>query len=116
MKKDEFCKKLKQARVDANLTQGDVAKILSVPSSAVSLIESGERKIDVFELFELLKVYNKDISFFMGDSSENFSRRWYDKDPVLARAIYLIGQAPKELQQASAMGIIGFLQELNKAD
>lgn len=116
MKKDEFCKKLKHARIDANLTQGDVAKILSVPSSAISLIESGERKIDVFELFELLKAYNKDISFLMGESFQSYGKRWYDKDPVLSQAIYLIEQAPTELQKASAMGVIGFLQELNKAD
>ncbi len=116
MGKDEFCKKLKQARLDANLTQGDVAKILSVPSSAISLIESGERKIDVFELFELLKIYNKDISFFMEKLSQPKLRRWYDKDPVVSQAIYLMEQAPTDLKKASAMGVIGFLQELNNAD
>lgn len=116
MKKDEFCKKLKHARLDANLTQGDVAKILSVTPSAISLIESGERKIDVFELFELLKAYNKDISFLIDKSAQNYNKRWYDKEPVLSRAISLLERAPTELQKASAMGVIGFLQELHKAD
>ena len=116
MKKDEFCKKLKQARLEANLTQGDVAKILSLTPSAVSLIESGERKIDVFELLDLLKIYNKDISFFTSDSSQVHLKRWYDKDPIVSKALQMIEQAPTDLQIASAMGIIGFLQELNKAD
>lgn len=117
MEKDEFCKKLKQARLDANLKQGDVAKIMGLSLSAISLIESGERKIDVFEFLELLKVYNKDTEFFFGTQTSTVrNKRWYDKDSTVSHAIALMEQAPSQLQKASAMGVIGFLQELHNAD
>jgi len=116
MKKDEFCKKLKQARVDANFTQSEIAKILSISTSAISMMEAGERKLDIFELFGLLKIYQKDISFFTDESLSKQGKRWYDKDPILAQAIALLEQASPKLQKASAMGLIGFLQEFHSSD
>lgn len=117
MKKDEFCKKLKQARQESKMTQGDVAKKLGIPLSAVSLMEAGERKVDIFELLELLKVYNKDVSYFFADeNTPKVGRRWYDNDPVISRAIALLEQASPQMQKASAMGVIGFLQEVVSGD
>lgn len=61
----EIIEKLKQARFDAGLKQEDVAHKLKKPQSYVSKIERGERRIDVTELKELVKVYKKDINFFI---------------------------------------------------
>jgi transcriptional regulator with XRE-family HTH domain len=44
---------LRQIRVDANLTQADLAQILSRPQSFISKYESGERLLDIIELREL---------------------------------------------------------------
>ena len=55
---------LKQARVDAGLTQAQVARKLSKPQSFVSKFESGERRIDFVELQYLAKLYRKPVSFF----------------------------------------------------
>jgi len=57
-------KRLKQARVDAGLTQAQVAKMLSRPQSFVSKSESGERRVDFIELLHLAKIYGRPISFF----------------------------------------------------
>lgn len=57
--------KLKQARLEANLTQVQVAKKLSKPQSFVSKIESAERRVDVAELAVLAKIYKKDIQYFV---------------------------------------------------
>jgi transcriptional regulator with XRE-family HTH domain len=61
-----FLKRLKQARLDAELTQEEVAKLLSRPQSFISKSESGERRVDFVELLHLAKIYKKPISFFEG--------------------------------------------------
>lgn len=45
-----LCALLRELRVDARLTQVDVAGRLDVPQSFVSKYESGERRLDVIEL------------------------------------------------------------------
>ena len=58
--------RLKAARLQAGLTQADVAARLRRPQSFVSKCESGERRIDdVIELDELAKLYGKPIAFFL---------------------------------------------------
>ena len=59
-----FLKRLKQARLDAGMTQGDVAKLLSRPQSFISKSESGERRVDFIELLHLAKIYGKPLGFF----------------------------------------------------
>lgn len=56
--------RLKQARVDAELTQKEVAKKLKKSQSYVSKIEAGEQRLDILELRVLAAIYSKDISSF----------------------------------------------------
>ena len=60
----DFLKRLKQARVEAKLTQIDVARKLRKPQSFVSKIESGERRLDFIEVQRLAKLYEKPLDFF----------------------------------------------------
>ena len=60
----QFLGKLKQARLEAGLTQVQVASKLARPQSFVSKIESGERRVDVVELSEMAKLYRKSLDFF----------------------------------------------------
>jgi transcriptional regulator with XRE-family HTH domain len=59
-----FCQKLKEARLEAGLTQRQVAKSLGKPPSFVAKIEVGERRVDFVELQALAAIYKKPISFF----------------------------------------------------
>ncbi len=61
----EFLKRLRAARVDAGLTQIDVARALRKPQSYVSKCESGERRVDVIELERFAGVYNTPLSYFL---------------------------------------------------
>lgn len=61
----ELAANLKQARIDAGLTQVEVAKELSKPQSYISKIESGEQRIDVIELKEFTRLYRKRVAFFI---------------------------------------------------
>ncbi len=57
--------KLLSARLEAGLTQVEVGKKLKKPQVYLSKIERGERGVDVVELAELAKIYNKDINYFV---------------------------------------------------
>jgi len=61
----KFLERLKTARVEAGLTQVDVARRLRRPQSFVSKIESGERRIDPVELRHLAQLYGKTTSYFL---------------------------------------------------
>ncbi len=111
MDRKKFCQKLKRARIEAGLKQEDVAKYMNLPISAISVMESGARKVDVFELMKLSEFYNKPIEWFFHEHNSTFKRRWYDLDPVLSESVELLRQAPAKLQRSAAYGIIGFLKQ-----
>ena len=61
----QFLKKLRAARLDAGLTQQDVARALRKPQSFVSKCESGERRVDVVELERFARLYCKALDAFL---------------------------------------------------
>ena len=63
----KFLNKLKQARLDANLSQVEVSERLEKPQSYVSKCESGERRVDFVELLVFAEIYRKSIDFFIPD-------------------------------------------------
>ncbi|MDO8435081.1 MAG: helix-turn-helix transcriptional regulator [bacterium] len=60
-----FVERLRKARLDAGLTQVQVAKKLKRPQSHVSNVESGQQRVDVVELKRFADMYGKDIKFFV---------------------------------------------------
>jgi len=60
-----FVERLKTARLEAGLTQTQVAKKLGRPQSHISNIESGQQRVDVIELKRFASIYKKDISYFI---------------------------------------------------
>lgn len=59
--------KIKEAREAAGKSQKDLAEILGFESAtAISLIESGERKVKVEDLEKITEFLHKDIKFFLG--------------------------------------------------
>ncbi|MBP9802388.1 helix-turn-helix transcriptional regulator [Patescibacteria group bacterium] len=57
--------KLKQARIEAGLTQKQVAEIIKKPQSYISKIEASEQRIDVMELKNFAKLYKKRVNYFL---------------------------------------------------
>ncbi len=61
----QFLRRLREARHGASLTQVEVPRKLRRQQSFVSKCESGERRVDVIELTEFARLYNKPLSFFV---------------------------------------------------
>lgn len=59
-----FRKKLRQARLDAGLTQREVAAKLGRLQSYIVKCEDGTRRVDAAELFEFAAVYGKPVDYF----------------------------------------------------
>lgn len=61
--------RLKEAREYLGLSQQEVATALNVPRSAISLIETNQRRVDSVELKSLAKLYQRPVGFFTGEES-----------------------------------------------
>lgn len=60
----KFLERLRQARLEAGLTQIEVADALGKPQSFVSKCETGERRVDVVELHVLANLYGVPLNYF----------------------------------------------------
>lgn len=110
MNREILSQRLKQARLEAGLKQEDLAKCLGVPISAVSILEAGNRKLDVLELLKVAKLYSKPVEWFYYMHDSGKKRRWYDQNSITQEAMDLLRQAPTPLQVSVAHAVIGFLK------
>jgi transcriptional regulator with XRE-family HTH domain len=60
--------RLREAREYLGLSQDEVAKYLGIPRTALSHIESGQRRIDALELKKLAQLYRRPVVYFTGES------------------------------------------------
>lgn len=60
--------RLKNAREYLGLSQEEVSKVINIPRSALSAIESGQRGVDVLELKALAKIYKLPVSHLTDES------------------------------------------------
>ena len=58
-------KQLKAARKSLGLSQSQVAKKIGKTQSYISKIESGQSKIDIFQLKEFSLLYKRPLNFFV---------------------------------------------------
>ena len=61
----DLIKKLIELRESKNVTQVELARLLNKPQSYVSKVEILERRLDVIELMDWLKVLETDIGDFI---------------------------------------------------
>lgn len=63
--------KIKEARQELNMPQKELANLIGFDSpTAISLIESGDRKVSVEDLGKIADILHKNIKFFLGEDVE----------------------------------------------
>jgi transcriptional regulator with XRE-family HTH domain len=62
--------KLRHAREYVGYSQDEVASFLHVPRTAITNIESGQRKLDALELKRLAELYRQPVTHFTDDEDE----------------------------------------------
>ena len=65
--------RLREAREYLGFSQEEVATFLGVPRSALSLMETGQRKVDALELKKLAGLYKRPVGYFTGEEAEETS-------------------------------------------
>lgn len=65
---NQIAAKLRELRETLGLSQGEVAKKLNKTQSYVSRCETGNRRLDIFELEAFAKLYGKPISYFLSSN------------------------------------------------
>ena len=65
--------RLREAREYLGFSQDQVATFLGVARSALSLMETGQRKVDALELKKLAGLYKRPVGFFTGEEAEEVS-------------------------------------------
>ncbi len=65
--------KLRQAREYLGFSQGEVATFLNIPRTAITNIESGQRKVEALELKRLAELYRQPVGYFTGEDEASAS-------------------------------------------
>ena len=61
--------RLRLAREYVGLKQEDVARHLSIPRSALSHMETGQRKVEALELSRMARLYQRPVSWFTSEEA-----------------------------------------------
>jgi transcriptional regulator with XRE-family HTH domain len=88
--------RLKEAREYLGLSQQEVSDALGLPRSAVSLIETGQRRVDAIELTAMAKLYQRSVAYLTGEDEQVFSA---DVNLLARQAAQLSEQDRSELMR-----------------
>lgn len=95
--------RIKKARDEAGISQSDLAKILGFESAtAISLIESDERKITAENLGKVAAALHRDVRYFLGD------------EEIKAVDVAVALRADKDLSSPDKAAILHFIEMAKK--
>ena len=94
--------RLKEARVYRGLSQEEDARHLGVPRSAISLIESGARRVTAAELSRLAKLYQTTMESLAG----------HDRETSEPESVRLLARAAADLSKTDRDEVLRFAQFL----
>lgn len=65
--------RLREARKYLGIKQEEVAAYLKIPRTALTDIESGQRRVEAIELTRLAKLYRQPVAYFTGEDEASAS-------------------------------------------
>jgi transcriptional regulator with XRE-family HTH domain len=96
--------RLREAREYLELSQDEVARVLNVPRTAISLMEAGQRKVEAIELKKLAEIYEQPISFFT-NGPDNTA-------PVISETVKHLARTAAKLSDQDREELLRFAQFL----
>ncbi len=69
--RNQLASRLREMREYLSLSQEEVAQMLGLPRSAISLIENGERKVEALELKKFAEIYQCPLDYFTGGTAKS---------------------------------------------
>ncbi len=89
-----LAERLREAREYVGLSQEEAAKHLGVPRTAMTNMETGQRRVDALELKNLARLYKRPAGFFTGEAE--VERDLPQEVAVLARAASNLSDRDRE--------------------
>jgi transcriptional regulator with XRE-family HTH domain len=90
--------RIRAARRDAGLSQGQLAGALNTTQSAISLYEAGQRSVGIDMLLNVARILNRPLHYFLGEDGDML----YVKDSDIAELIAELEQHPEDLPELLA--------------
>jgi transcriptional regulator with XRE-family HTH domain len=90
--------RIRTARKDAGMSQGQLASNLNTTQSAISLYEAGQRSVGIDMLLNVAKILNRPLHYFLGNDGEML----YVSDSEIANLIADLEKNPEDLPELMA--------------
>lgn len=90
--------RIRTARRDAGMSQGQLATALNTTQSAISLYEAGQRSVGIDMLLNVARILNRPLHHFLGEDGDML----YVKDSDIAALIAELERHPEDLPELLA--------------
>jgi len=90
--------RIRAARRDAGMSQGQLAQALSTTQSAISLYEAGQRSVGIDMLLNVARILNRPLHYFLGEEGEML----YVRESDIAELIGELERHPEDLPELLA--------------
>jgi transcriptional regulator with XRE-family HTH domain len=90
--------RIRTARRDAGMSQGQLAAALSTTQSAISLYEAGQRSVGIDMLLNVARILNRPLHYFLGEDGDML----YVRDSDIAELIGELEKHPEDMPELLA--------------
>ena len=85
--------RIRQARRDAGMSQGQLAESLSTTQSAISLYEAGQRSVGIDMLLNVARILNRPLHYFLGEDGAML----YVRESQIASMVDELEKRPQDI-------------------
>jgi transcriptional regulator with XRE-family HTH domain len=107
-RRSAIAERIREARKQAGLSQGQVAKLMDLHRPSVSEIEAGNRRVSAEELMKLAELFDVSVAWLVGDAPESVETN----DP----RVQLAARELKKLKPEDLERLLRLLASMREAD